>query len=465
MKKSIFAIAAATAFTGAAQAQSSVSVYGILDVGYIGANASVRGVGNANPANAGLNNSSGYPVNQGGNYNQFGSSAESTSRIGFRGTEDLGGGLAAFFTVEFGLQPNNAQVMDTGVGQNRQTFVGVRQKGLGEMSFGTQYTSIHNAAAATDPGQLNNMMGNVIYDKAAGLSSTAAGSAMNGGTLLGFGGQQNNTSYTVRSTNMLRIATETMGGLKGNAFYVLNSANTSQQQINPVSANSSRAGSTGGQAQNYGWGLGLDFTYQKAFITANYQSFVNRTAGVSFDISANTILTGAPAAGYYGAGGAAFGTNVTDNQQYFAGTYDFGILKAYAQYVSRKVISQLDSSVYSQRTATQIGVRGFVSPKVETSLSGGIGKVQGFGYSAYDTVANAGGTALGTNTSRASFNGWQIGSNYWLSKRTNLYTIYGMQSTSNMTINYQAAGSSTAVANQPTSYKASNYAIGVRHTF
>lgn len=34
MKKSLFAIAAVTAFAGAAQAQSSVTVYGILDVGY-----------------------------------------------------------------------------------------------------------------------------------------------------------------------------------------------------------------------------------------------------------------------------------------------------------------------------------------------------------------------------------------------------------------------------------------------
>jgi len=38
MKKSLFAVAAATAFAGAAQAQSSVTVYGVLDMGYIGSN-------------------------------------------------------------------------------------------------------------------------------------------------------------------------------------------------------------------------------------------------------------------------------------------------------------------------------------------------------------------------------------------------------------------------------------------
>ena len=39
MKKSLFALAAVGAFAGAAQAQSSVTVYGILDVGYVGGNA------------------------------------------------------------------------------------------------------------------------------------------------------------------------------------------------------------------------------------------------------------------------------------------------------------------------------------------------------------------------------------------------------------------------------------------
>jgi len=460
MKKSIFAIAAATAFTGAAQAQSSVTVYGLLDVGFIGANASARGPGNAANNDTGFGNGNKI-LNQGGNFNQFGSNAQSTSRLGFRGLEDLGGGTSAFFTVEFGLQPNNAQNMDSGVGQNRQTFVGLRQKGLGEASIGMQYTTIHNAAAATDPGQLNNMMGNVIYDKAAGLSSTALGSAVNGGTLTGYSGMQNNTSYTVRSNNMLRIATETISGFKGNAFYVLNSSNTSASNFN---TNTTIAGTSGGPNQNYGWGVGVDFSVQKAFITANYQNFTNKQP-VAVDYSADTITTGTPIAGYYGAGGAANGVNVSDTQQYYAATYDFGILKAYAQYVNRKVVSQLDSGIYSNRSATQIGVRGNVSSKIEMWGSAGMGRVQGFQYGISSAATADGNTGLiAANTSRANFNGWQIGSNYILSKRTNLYVIYGAQSTSNMEIGGYAA-KSAIVTNSPTSYKASNYALGIRHVF
>jgi predicted porin len=456
MKKSLFALAAAGAFAGAAQAQSSVTVYGLVDVGYINASARAAGPGN------GINNAAGNNVNAvsapGGaaaNFSALSGNAQSTSRLGFRGTEDLGGGTAAFFTVEIGLQPNNAQIVDSGVGQNRQTFVGVRQNGLGELSVGTQYTTVHFAAAKTDPGELNNMMGNVIYDKAAGLSAAAAGSAMNNGTLLGFSGMQNNTSYTVRSTNMLRLQTAAVSGFQGNAFYVVNS--NTQGSVD-YTGNGSRAGSTAGPSNNYGWGFGLDFTFQKAFLTANVQQFNNNQA-VTMDTSAGTVTAGGPAYGYYGAGGASAGTNVKDTQQYYAGTYDFGILKAYVQYVYRKAESAQNSAVFAQRSATQIGIRSSITPKIQTWLSGGVGSVQGM----TNPVEN-GNALVQQNTSKANFNGWQVGANYLLSKRTNLYAIYGQQSTSNMSIGYSNANAAVTT-NNPTSYKASNMAVGVRHTF
>jgi len=87
MKKSLLAVAALGAFASAAQAQSSVTVYGILDVGYIGTNARVSD--SSVTTNGGQKKTT---------TNQFGQSAEQTSRLGFKGTEDLGGGSQAFFT-------------------------------------------------------------------------------------------------------------------------------------------------------------------------------------------------------------------------------------------------------------------------------------------------------------------------------------------------------------------------------
>jgi len=100
MKKSLLAVAAIGAFASAAQAQSSVTVYGILDVGYIGSNAREGSVSSA---------ATGSQVNK-IQKSAFGQSAEQTSRLGFKGTEDLGGGASAFFTVELGLTPQNSEL-------------------------------------------------------------------------------------------------------------------------------------------------------------------------------------------------------------------------------------------------------------------------------------------------------------------------------------------------------------------
>ena len=81
MKKTLIALAAVAA-TSAAFAQSSVTVYGKVDIGISNA------IGGAAKAETGLNEAAG-------------------SRLGFRGTEDLGGGLKANFILEHRFQPDS----------------------------------------------------------------------------------------------------------------------------------------------------------------------------------------------------------------------------------------------------------------------------------------------------------------------------------------------------------------------
>jgi len=387
MKKSLFAIAAVTAFAGAAQAQSSVTVYGILDVGYIGGN--VRGSSATTNGQAK------------GTYSGIGSSAESTSRLGFRGTEDLGGGMSAFFTLETGIQPTNATASTF---NNRQTFVGLRDKAVGAVSFGTQYTPIHSAVAVTSANQQNNMVGDVIYPIAPANSGNAGVGQ--------FASTSNTDGYTIRTANMIKLESNSVAGFRGTAFYTANNQDTTQV-----------TSSSGGNNNQSGWGLGVNYTWQKLLVSANYQALTSR----------NTTVTTTPAIWSSATGG----TNVKDNQMYFAATYDFGILKAYAQYINRKATSDLNSANYLSRSAQQIGVRSFITPKIEGWVSGGTGRYDSYGSSA-PTV---------------NFTGYQLGANYWLSKRTNLYTIFG-----------STQQSSANVATQP-SLGANNYAAGVRHTF
>ena len=91
MKKSLLALAAMGAFAGAAQAQSSVTVYGVLDASYTSIEASQTAVGATTATTQKVRNT----VN--------GDGALSTSRLGFRGVEDLGGGKSAQFVLEFDL--------------------------------------------------------------------------------------------------------------------------------------------------------------------------------------------------------------------------------------------------------------------------------------------------------------------------------------------------------------------------
>ncbi|MES2585366.1 MAG: porin [Pseudomonadota bacterium] len=419
MKKSLFAIAAVTAFAGAAQAQSSVTVYGIMDVGYVGGNSRVA---------------SGTAVNK-ATGNTFGSGAESTSRLGFKGVEDLGGGTSAFFTVELGLDPTSSTsgFKNSATSANRQSFAGLKKNGVGDFAIGTQYTALHNAVAATDAGGTNNILGDMIYTSATGAPAVADNNLqVNNGFAAG-------NSYTIRAQNTLTLNTATFAGFTGHGIVIMNN-NNSTQTSNYANSN----GYVGGTNNQNGWGLGADYSWNKLFVTAQMQQLNAKQAyNLTGITSANTAAQIATAANIsiFGAGqSSALGTNVKDNQYYAAATYDFGILKAYAQYISRKVTAQQDTGYYAKRTGEQIGVRSFITPTIEAWAQGGLGKT----------------TAFGSSNPAANMTSWQVGSNYYLSKRTNLYAIYGQVGTSNVSV----------VANQnPASFNASNYAVGVRHTF
>jgi predicted porin len=406
MKKSLFAVAALSAIAGAAQAQSSVTVYGILDVGY--ANTSTRVA--AKKENASL----------------FDQSRETSSRLGFKGTEDLGGGTSAFFTVEMGLSPQATTMSSV---DNRQSFLGLKKNGIGAASLGTQYTTGHDALVSTDPGASNNAVGSIIRP--------------NGGSTNNETGQYNaSVAEVVASTNMLKFNSDKFAGFGLNAMYVQNGknntveANKTTYAVDTTASAATVKGTTasvGGQTNYTGWGLAADYTWQKLYATASYQSF-KQQQGTLADIKKPTTL---PTSSIWATDNTVgTSTNTTDNGFYAGATYDFGILKAYAGYISRKVTDNMNSNQYLKRTGQQIGVRSYITPTIEGWASIGNGR-----YSAF-----------GPNQPTANFNAWQLGSNYYLSKRTNLYGIYGQSLTSSTTTTVGGAA-------------ASQFAVGVRHTF
>lgn len=123
MKKHLLALAVASIGTAAIaqSAPSSVTLYGIVDAGVI-----------HNSNNAGKSET------------RMASGYLQSSRFGFRGSEDLGGGLRAIFTLESGLNVTTGSNASTAVMFNRQAFMGLSSNTLGTFTMGRQYTPIYD---------------------------------------------------------------------------------------------------------------------------------------------------------------------------------------------------------------------------------------------------------------------------------------------------------------------------------
>ncbi|MBU0603862.1 MAG: porin [Gammaproteobacteria bacterium] len=115
MQKKLFALAVATVATASAMAQSNVTIYGVADAGVAS-------------GSAGANKFSGVATG-----------LLASSRLGFKGQEDLGNGLKAIFTYEFGtLNIDSGGNSNNGIDSTRQSFVGLSNR-LGMLTLGRQY--------------------------------------------------------------------------------------------------------------------------------------------------------------------------------------------------------------------------------------------------------------------------------------------------------------------------------------
>ncbi|EGF33656.1 putative porin [Oxalobacteraceae bacterium IMCC9480] len=127
MKKSLLALAIFGAFTGVASAQSSVTAYGIVDMGI------TREMGGA-----------------AGSVTKLANGVQSGSRLGFKGTEDLGSGLKAMFQLETGIAADTGGFSQGGLAFGRQSWVGLNG-GFGTVSMGRQYNPLFTALDEIDP--------------------------------------------------------------------------------------------------------------------------------------------------------------------------------------------------------------------------------------------------------------------------------------------------------------------------
>jgi len=416
MKKSLLALAALGAFAGLAQAQSSVTVYGIIDVGF----AKIDGT---NGADSSVSNRNGAKTAIGA----FNSSNLATSRLGFRGVEDIGGGTRASFVAEIGLTPtSNGFSGSSNVGSsplgatyphnsnavdNRQTYLGLGQKGIGEARIGRQYTPVHESMCATNAGQCNGIAGDLIYQ---GANSSNTRTVANG---IGVAAQ-------VRASNAITFRTENIQGFQVSGLYSANNTNVSEQQAATTV--------TGLGAINYRMQGGnisytgiknLDVRFASQLTTMNRDNANTATAANA--LIGNQWISATPAVTTI--------ARSAQRDQFASISYDFGVAKVALQQVGLEVESVNNLTV--KRTANQVSVTAPVTKVIGAWASYGQGKYKS-----------------ATAHTNYNFSGYQAGTTYALSKRTSLYAIYGAA-----TQDAQTAGN--------TKYSDTQYAIGARHSF
>lgn len=235
MKKSLLALAVAAALPVVAQAQTNVTLYGIVDAG----------VGIANPGAGGSSNVRVEPGVVSGN------------RWGLRGSEDLGGGMSANFALENGFTIDTGGAAQGGLLFGRQAWVGVKTGGL-EVRMGRQYSPGFYTLATYDTmglgywGNTAQIAANVRVDNSVELSG--GGGGLTARLMLGTGAE-NLVSASKKSGRFAGLGLNYAAGPLGVGFAYENYNST-----------------TGTFPSNKVWNLGASYNLGAATLFAGYSN-------------------------------------------------------------------------------------------------------------------------------------------------------------------------------------------------
>jgi len=177
VKEKTLIMAALLGGSGLVHAQSSVTLYGII------------------------NEAVTYSSNQDGHSAvQLTGNGEYGSRWGLRGAEDLGGGTKAIFTLENGFNPVNGALGQNNRMFGRQAFVGFSNLNYGTLTFGRQYDAI--------VGTLQTMTSNGAW----------------GGVMFSHPYDNDNTDDYLRVNNSVKYVSPNLKGFTGTAMYAFSNA-------------------------------------------------------------------------------------------------------------------------------------------------------------------------------------------------------------------------------------------------
>jgi predicted porin len=357
MKKSLLALAALSAFATAAQAQSSVTVYGVLDVGY-----------GVNDVDAGASSTS--SVKSTG----LADSTNSSSRFGVRGTEDLGGGLAAGFTLEAGLN----------------------------ITGGASFNKTNSTGATASP-QTATQADSAVFGAATRQAFMTLGGAKTGTVLVGYKKQLESDF-----NDTFMIGTENSFGAEGQELNRLGRANQIGYTLPAFGGVTASVGYTTAVAEYSDATTDATKKIDADILSANVMYKAGKlTVGGHIGSGEVTLGSGVieGVIGSAAVGTVAFGAGVSDyNTSGIGASYDFGVAKVAAMWGKR------ETGLSSAAVDTTYGNIGVAVPMGKTTLKASMSN-------------NKEENAAGVETQKNK--GYQLQADYALSKRTTAWAIYG----------------------------------------
>jgi predicted porin len=366
MKKLLIATAALAMVAGTAQAQSSVQVYGLMDIGISETKTTVSG------SDVASENGTIKRSNTGN-----GDGGLATSRLGFQGTEDLGGGNKAGFRLEYDL-------VDAGTGGQafgaRESWLNLTNAKLGELKVGRQATLSHSNIVAFSAGMANNTVG-ALYSAGTGAADSAAPNAAS------------IRPHVVFQDRAVTYVSPSFGGVVLGVSYAKNKTTNSVTSA----ADDANSEFTDMSARYNAGNLALGASYQtvKTQNTGNFTA-ATATAAVGM-VTTNFMNIDAIAS-------SEIKTKVT----MLGASYNFGVVQPFALYTDKKA-DATGGRIFKQK-ASEIGVRAPITAALSVFASGYKGDI-----------------SFGSGADKADLDGMQLGAIYNLSKRTALYAITGKQ--------------------------------------
>jgi predicted porin len=414
MKKSAIALAALSlAVSASAQ---TVTLFGVVDT-------TVSGYRNQSQTPFGNTISASQTT--------LGTGGLATSRIGFRGTEDLGGGLFAGFWLEAGIYSDTGMGYASGGGLqfNRRSTVSVGGP-WGEIRLGRDYTPTYWNDTLFDPFGVNGVGTSLIYTASNGTYPVT---------------NLSNSTYS-RASNSIGyfLPPKLLGGLYGQFMYAFN-GNTSYSPggatppgIAAVIADPALATADNDRAGRYIGGR-LGYTSGPLDVAVAYGE---STLGSNYYVGTTTVI----------------------NTWNIGGSYDFNVVKAFGEY---------------SNNSQKLNTANNLSNPFGTSLPGFNGVVVGvvIPVFAYDQLRLAYSEVKYNNTNNLNFTNifpnpkadkFAVGYIYNMSKRTALYaTVAYISNKDGAALSVGGPSFYTTLVNgfTPVPSKSVGYDLGLRHSF